>query len=62
MAGTGLDHSGISFKNSRSHSVSSLALFKAINSDSYCGTGYASLFEGFLRYRRASKSKYVSAG
>jgi len=34
MAGTGFDHNGISFKNYRSHSASSLALSKAMNSDS----------------------------
>jgi len=34
MACTDLGHSGISFKNYRSHSASSLALFKALNSDS----------------------------
>ena len=33
MVGTGLGHSDISFKNCRSHSASSLALSKAINSD-----------------------------
>ena len=34
MADTGLGHNGISFKNYRSHSSSSLALFKAINFNS----------------------------
>ena len=34
MAGTAFGHNGISFKNYRSHSASSLALSKAINSDS----------------------------
>ena len=34
MAGTGLDHNDISFKNYRSHFASSPALSKAINSDS----------------------------
>ena len=34
MTGTGLGHSGISFKNYRSHSTSSPALSKAINFDS----------------------------
>jgi len=33
MAGTALGHSGISSRNYRSHSASSPALFKAINSD-----------------------------
>ena len=33
-AGTDLGHNGISFKNCRSHSASSPALSKAINSDS----------------------------
>ena len=34
MTGTGLDHNGIFSKNCESHSASSLALFKVINSDS----------------------------
>jgi len=34
MIGIGLGHNGISFKNCRSHSASSPALCKAINSDS----------------------------
>ena len=34
MAGTGFCHNGISSKNYRSHSASSPALFKAMNSDS----------------------------
>ena len=34
MAGTGLDHNDISFKNCRNHSASSLDLSKDINSDS----------------------------
>jgi len=34
MASTGLDHSGIFFKNCRSHSASSAALSKVINSNS----------------------------
>ena len=34
MAGTGFGHNGISFKNYQSHSASSLALSKAMNSDS----------------------------
>jgi len=33
MAGTGFGHKGISFKNYRSHSASSPALSKAINSN-----------------------------
>src|SRR3954464_9056175 len=34
IAGTGFDHSGISFKRWRNHSASSAHLSKAINSDS----------------------------
>jgi len=34
IAGTGFCHNGISFKNCRSHSASSPALSKAMNSDS----------------------------
>ena len=34
MAGNGLGHNGITFKNYRSHFASSLALSKDINSDS----------------------------
>ena len=34
IAGTDFCHNGISFKNCRSHSTSSLALSKAMNSDS----------------------------
>ena len=34
MAGIGLGHSGISYKNCRSHSASSPALSRAINSNS----------------------------
>ena len=34
MAGTSLRHIGISFKNYRSYSASSPALYKAMNSDS----------------------------
>ena len=34
MGGTDFDHNGISFKNCQSHSASSSALFKDMNSDS----------------------------
>ena len=34
MTGTGFGHNGISFKNYQNHSASSLALFKAMKSDS----------------------------
>jgi len=34
MAGTSFGHNGTSFKNCRSHSASSPALFKVMNSDS----------------------------
>ena len=58
MVGTDFGHNGISFKNYRSHSVSSPTLFRAINFDSIVERAMQVYLEDF---QDIAKSEYVSA-